>query len=139
MRGYLLATAAAAALGAGCVERKYVITTDPPGAVVLENSRPLGTATPADGSFVYDGTYRFTLLKEGFQTLHVDQEIPTPWYQVFPLDFVSENLVPWTIQDVRRFHYQLQPLQTPNSQDVGERARQLRERGRAVVPPPPSP
>ena len=27
------------------------------------------------------------------------------------LDFVSENLLPFTLRDVRHFHYQVKPLQ----------------------------
>src|SRR5207248_3329469 len=59
-----------------------------------------------------------------------------PWYEYFPLDFVSENLVPWTIRDIRRFNYALQPLQKPNPEDVANRAEELRLRGQAVGPLP---
>jgi len=131
----LLAILAGAALLTGCVDRRYVVVTDPPGAVVQENGRPLG-ATPADGSFVYYGKYRFTIVRDGYETLVVDQDIPTPWYEYFPLEFFSENVVPWTIRDVRRFQYRLQPLQTPNLNDVTQRAQELRQRGMAIPTPP---
>lgn len=129
----------------GCVERRYVITSDPPGAVVLRNGQPIGAA-PADDHFVYYGNYHITLVKEGYETLQVDQEIPTPWYEYFPLDFFSENLVPWPIQDVRRFHYKLEPRQMPRPDQLLNDAQNLRNRGHslavpapeaAVVPPPP--
>ena len=45
---------------AGCVERRFVIESDPPGALVLMNGQQLG-ATPVDGHFVYYGRYHFTL------------------------------------------------------------------------------
>src|SRR6478672_8516057 len=61
---------AALALLAGCVERRFVIESDPPGALVLLNGQPLGT-TPVDGYFTYYGNYRFTIIKDGFETLHV--------------------------------------------------------------------
>jgi hypothetical protein len=123
---------------AGCVERRYVITSDPPGAIVLENGRPIG-ATPVDGSFVYYGTYHFTLVRDGHETLQVDQPISTPWYEIAPLDFVTENLIPWRIRDVRRFHYQLPPLQTVRSDQVLDRGQQLRQRAAGIGQPPSPP
>jgi hypothetical protein len=120
---------------AGCVERRYVITSDPPNAIVLENGRQVG-ATPADGAFVYYGNYHFTLIHDGYETLQVDQPIPTPWYQYVPIDFFVENLVPWRIKDVRRFHYQLQPLQAARTDQAVQRAQQLRERAATIGPPP---
>ena len=97
-----------------------------------------------DDHFVYYGNYHYTLIKEGYETLQVDQEIPTPWYEYFPLDFVSENLVPWPIQDVRRFHYTLQPRQAVRADQLLNDAQNLRNRGQslgtpAVAPPPAQP
>ena len=130
-----------AGLLAGCVERRYVITSDPPGAIVYKSGQPLG-ATPVDDHFIYYGKYDFMLVKEGYETLRVEQDIPTPWYEVFPLDFISENIVPWPITDVRRFHYQLQPRQQVQTDQLLREADALRNRGRAVgtpVPLPPKP
>jgi hypothetical protein len=125
--------AVAAGLPVGCVERRYVVTSEPPGAVVLRNGQPVGAA-PADDHFVYYGNYHFTLIKDGYSTLQVDQEIATPWYEYFPLDFFSENIVPWRIDDVRRFHYRLEPLQTTSTDDLLNRAQGLRDRGHSIAP-----
>ena len=130
-----LGLALSAGLLTGCVERRYVITSDPPGALVLRNGQPIGSS-PADDHFVYYGDYEFTLVKEGYETLHVKQEIPAPWYEYFPLDFAAENLVPWPIQDVRRFHYQLQPKRTANPERVLQDAQNLRQRGQGLTPVP---
>jgi hypothetical protein len=141
---YLWGALAGAALLTGCVERRFVIESDPPGAIVLRNGERIGAA-PADDFFLFYGKYNFTLFKDGFETLQVQQEVPTPWYEYPPLDFVSENLVPWTIRDIRRYTYHLQPVQQPRSDEVIDRAEQLRMRGKAIVPPnqppppPPSP
>lgn len=124
----------AAGLLAGCVERRYVVNSEPPGAAVLRNGRPLGAA-PADDHFLYYGNYHFTLVKDGYQTLQVDQPIKAPWYEYAPLDFVSENLIPWKITDRREFTYQLQPLQLPNTQELLNQAEMLRQRGQALTPP----
>jgi hypothetical protein len=76
---------------------------------VLRNGRPL--ARPADDTFVYYGKYRFTLVKDGYETLHVDQEVRPPWWQYPPIDFVVENLIPYTFRDIRRFNYSMQPAE----------------------------
>jgi hypothetical protein len=129
---------AGAGLLTGCVERRYVITSDPPGAIVYENGKPVGP-TPADGSFVYHGNYRFTLVHDGFEPLQVDQPIPLPWYEYPPIDFVAENLIPWRIKNVHRFHYQLPPLQAVPSDQLTNRAQQLRDRAATIGAPPGSP
>jgi PEGA domain len=127
MYGWLLAAACAAGL-TGCVERRFVVTTDPPGAMVLVNNRPLGSA-PADGRFDYYGTYEFTLIADGYETLTVREPIRAPWYEYFPLDFASENLWPFHIEDVRRFHYPMRPLCQPNTKELLDQAERLRQRG----------
>ena len=119
----------------GCVERRYVIYSDPPGAVVVRNGQTIGWA-PVDDHFVYYGKYNFTLAKEGYETLTVEQEIPTPWYEYFPLDFISENLIPWQIEDRREFHYSLQPRRLVNTDELLQDAQNLRNRGLSVGPPP---
>ncbi len=115
----------------GCVERSYVVESNPPGAFVLVNNQPLG-ATPVDGQFVYYGKYRFTLMKDGYETIHVDQDIPTPWYEYWPLDFFFENLWPGKLVDKHRFCYDMTPMQVPNSADVLRRSEDLRARGQQL-------
>ena len=34
-----------------------------------------------DDHFVYYGNYHFTLIKDGYETLQVDQDIPAPFYE----------------------------------------------------------
>jgi hypothetical protein len=116
---------------AGCVERRYVVETDPPGALVLVNGQPLGT-TPVDGYFVYYGNYTFTLIKDGYQTKQVNQRIASPWYELPGLDFVSENVYPGKLEDVRRFHYTMEPLVQVRSDELLQQAESLRNRGRAI-------
>jgi len=63
-----LVMAVCAAAVTGCVERRYVIYTDPPGAMVLRNGQTLN-ATPVDDHFVYYGKYKFTIFADGYETL----------------------------------------------------------------------
>lgn len=149
MRGLSWALWVLSALGlacaTGCVERRFVITTDPPGAVVYdEKGQPMGAA-PADRQFVYYGKYKFTLVRDGFQTQVVEEQVKAPWYEWFLLDFVSENVIPWTIRDIRRFHYTMQPAQIVPPEAVLQNATELRARGLVtgtqlpVVPTAPQP
>jgi hypothetical protein len=133
------AVALAAAVGLpGCVERRFVINSDPPGAVVYVNGRPLGAA-PADDHFVYYGNYHFTLVANGYQTLQVDQCVSPPWYEYPGLDFIAEVLVPWQIRDVRRFTFALEPMQVPNTRQLLDQAQGLRGRGQLLQPLPSEP
>jgi hypothetical protein len=125
---WLLGGALSACSLTGCVERRYVVYTDPPGAVVLHNNTILGQS-PVDDHFTYYGNHHFTIFAEGYETLQVDQEITTPWYQYFPLDFISEVLVPWQITDRRVFRYQLEPRRIVNTNELLQDAQNLRNRG----------
>lgn len=118
----------------GCVERRFVVTTDPFGAVVYDhNDQPI-SAAPADKSFQYYGNYRFKLVKDGYRTKIVEEKIQAPWYQWPGLDFVSENLIPWTIRDIRRLHYTLEPLAPESPEKVRADGEALRQRGQSVGP-----
>lgn len=127
-----LLTAAVACSG-GCVERQFIVKTNPAGAVVYDNSKPL-SASPADSQFEFYGIHRFTIVKDGFQTVQIDQPIPRPWFQYFPFDFVAENMIPWTIRDVRVFEYSLLPEMLIPPERMLEQAAPVRQRGQQLVP-----
>ena len=119
----------------GCVERRFVITTDPPGAIVIdENGNATGSA-PVDRQWTYNGTYQFTLIKDGFQTQVVREHVAARWYEYVPFDFIAENVIPWTIRDIRRFHYQLQPMQWCRRKPCSSRGKALRARGQTIGTP----
>jgi len=109
----------------GCVQRRLTIRSNPPGARVYVGDEEVGT-TPVSTDFVYYGTRKIRLVKPGYETLVVNQPIPTPWYQIPPLDFVSENLVPGEIRDERVVNFQLVPLQAVPTEPFLSRAEQLR-------------
>ena len=122
---------------AGCVERRFLIESDPPGAFVYQDGQFLG-ATPVDVSFLYYGKYDFMLVKDGFETSKVSTTVTPPWFERAGVDFFSENLWPFHIQDVRPVLYQLQPMSQTNTIELMNQARELRERGKAVQSAPPS-
>ncbi|MFO0950842.1 MAG: PEGA domain-containing protein [Isosphaeraceae bacterium] len=119
---------------AGCVERRYTIRTNPPGALVVVNNEEIGR-TPVSKSFTYYGDRDVTLMLDGFQTQRIVQPIKAPWYDNLLTEFFSENVVPFTIRDERTFDYQMQPSTLPASNDLLNRAESLRSQ--AAAPPPP--
>lgn len=135
---WLVIVVAAGGMSSGCVERQFVITTDPPGAIVFdEKGMPMGKA-PTDRSFTYYGDYQFTLVRDGYETLVVREKVRAPFYEWFLVDFFSENLLPFTLRDIRRFNYQMQPKQAIPPENVLSSAGALRERGLAIGVPLPS-
>lgn len=122
-------------VGAGCVERRMVIITEPFGAIVYdEKNQPIGGA-PADHPFTYYGKYRFRIAKDGYETLVVEQRVRAPWYELPGLDFISENLIPWTIRDVRYFRYVLQPRQVMPPESILGPADALRNYAKGIGTP----
>ena len=132
---YALAIALLSLGTTGCVERRFVITSEPYGAVVSDwSDAPIG-ATPADKQFEYYGTYRFKLIKDGYQTKIVEERVKAPWYAWPGLDFFSENVIPFTIRDVVRLHYKLEPIEPMPVERVRTEADILREKGKAIGAP----
>jgi hypothetical protein len=132
----LLALLLLAGLSPGCVTRRFVITSDPMGAMVYKDGQPIGP-TPVEQYFVYYGKYKFRLVKDGYEPLDVEADVATPWYEIPGLDFFSENVCPYKYWDVQRFHYQLTPQQAVRPDDVRRRGQELRDRGKAIGTPPP--
>lgn len=109
----------------GCVQRRMTIRSNPPGALVYVDNHEIGV-TPISTSFLYYGTREIRLVKDGYETLTVLQPMLPPWYQIPPLDFFSENLVPGEFRDQRIFTYQLQPQMVVPTEQLIDRAQQLR-------------
>ena len=110
----------------GCVRRRLNVRTNPPGALVYVDNQQIG-ATPCSVDFTYYGTREIRLVKPGYETLTVNQPIPAPWYQIPPLDFASENLVPTKIRDNRTVTYNLSPQLIVPTQQLLDRANELRQ------------
>jgi hypothetical protein len=135
----LLAVPVFLALLAGCVERRMVITTEPFGALVYDERNVPISASPADRPFTYYGKYRYKIVKDGYETLVVEEDVRPPWYEWIGLDFISETLIPWTVRDVRRFHYQLKNAVVVPAEEVLKQGEPLRARGLVTGEPlPPS-
>ncbi len=118
----------------GCVQRRFVIESTPPGAKVYVNNRAIGF-TPCDLPFTYYGKYQFMLELDGYQTLVKEENIKAPWYQFPPIDFVAENVYPFKVSDIQRLHFDMMPMPRPNLDELRIQAEILRKEGQALPPP----
>jgi len=123
----VLGCALAAVLAStGCVRRRLTVRTNPPGAQVFVDDQEIGV-TPCSASFVYYGTRKITVMKDGYKTETLFQRINPPWYEIPPLDFVSENLISRELRDERIVDVQLAPEEIVPQQKLIDRAQSLRD------------
>jgi hypothetical protein len=122
----------------GCVQRRMMIRSHPDGALVYLNGQEVGR-TPVTTNFTYYGDFEVKLVKDGYETETIIQPVPMPWYQIPPLDFVSENMVPNEIHDQRVLSYNLRPQMMPSADQIRANAEQLRVATRAHGAPRPAP
>lgn len=113
----------------GCVRRRLTVRSNPPGAQVFVDNQEIGT-TPCSASFVYYGTRSITVMKDGFRTEKIMQKINPPWYELPPLDFISENLVSRELRDERIVDVQLVPEELVPQEKLLARAQMLRDSAR---------
>jgi hypothetical protein len=118
----------------GCVERRYTLRTEPPGALAIVNGEEIGP-TPVSRSFYYYGDREVTFLLDGYETKTIIQPVKAPWWDNLFTEFFSENLVPFTLRDEREFKYELTPASSPRASDLRDRAEQLRAEARTQPKP----
>lgn len=99
---------AQACSSAGCVHRRLTVRSDPPGALAEVDGVSLGP-TPVSTDFTYYGTREIKLSMPGYESRTVLQPIPRPWYQIFPIEFFADNLLPFQVTNRHDFLYQLKP------------------------------
>lgn len=98
----------------GCVTRTLIINTDPPGAQVFVDNELIGES-PVEMEFTHYGTRKIVIEKRDFDgKLEYEREtvsarISPPYYQVFPLDFFTDVLTPWNIEDEHVLRFKLRP------------------------------
>ena len=120
----------------GCVQRRFIVRSQPEGAFVSIDNQPIGY-TPLSVPFTYHGTRDVQLEKDGYKTVKVQERIRPRWFDVFPVSFVTNNFWPRELRDERVLDFQLQPRDQPNESLLIDRARQLRmnvQRGTVTAP-----
>ncbi len=127
---YVVVAAVILFAASGCVRRRLMIRSNPVGALVYVDNVEVGT-TPCAINYTYYGTREIRLIKDGYETLTVHQPIPTPWYEIPPLDLISETMTPKEIHDDRTVSYNLTPQMVVPSENLLARAQDLRSQTHA--------
>lgn len=120
----------------GCVQRRFIVRSQPEGAHVTIDRRPIGL-TPLSVPWTYNGTREIQLEKDGYKTVQVQQRVKPRWYETFPISFVTENFWPHEIRDERVLDFQLEPKTQVQEHLLLDRANDLRmnvQRGTVTAP-----
>lgn len=125
----LICLALSCLLPCGCVRRRLTVRTNPPGAQVFIDDQEVGT-TPCSTAFIYYGTRKITIIKDGYRTETLYHRVSPPWYEYPPLDFFAETAVPHEIRDERVVDVQLVPQEIVPEGPLRERAENLRNQAR---------
>ena len=122
-----MVVALAGAIG-GCVRRTMTIHTEPiSGARVILNDEDVGIS-PVTVDFTWYGDYDLILRHPDYQTLNTHWRIREPWYQIPPVDFVTEVLLPVTLHDRHEQTFTLTEQTLPTREELVKRADEIRER-----------
>ncbi|MBI2933811.1 MAG: PEGA domain-containing protein [Planctomycetes bacterium] len=115
----------------GCVERLITVRSQPSGATVTVDGQRIGV-TPCDVRYEFYGTRSVTLEKPGFLSISRTVELRAPWYQIFPLDFITDVLLPFAIRDSTELQFLLEEegRESVKPEMLKERAAELRRRAR---------
>jgi len=140
------AVVAALAAAACQVQRELQITSQPSGAEVRVDGEAVGR-TPVQVPYLHYGTRRVTFYLDGYLTQSQVVEIQPRWFNVFPLDLITEVLAPVGWSDLRAIHAELEhgsgAIPLPALEGVLERAELLRRSGpegpRSAPATPPKP
>lgn len=119
----------------GCVRRRLTVRTNPPGALVYVDRQLIGPS-PASTSFVYWGTRHIEVVGDGYRTEKVLRTFHPPWYQIPPLDFVSETLWPWEIRAQRVVDVTMVPENAVPPEELLAHADELRTQTAAGIAVP---
>jgi hypothetical protein len=100
-----------------------VIETTPSGAMVYVDNEPVGES-PVAVPFTFYGTRKITLEKLDaqkrllYERKVIFEEIKAPIYERFPLDFFSEVLLPFKLEDNHFLSYKLDELKPQTKGDL---------------------
>ena len=118
----------------GCVERRYTIRSDPPGALAVVNGEEIGR-TPVSRGYTYYGDREVVLMLDGYQTKRAIQPIKAPWYDNLLTEIFTENLLLFTLRDDRDFTYKMDPETVPPADELVSRAQILRSQAASMPAP----
>lgn len=116
----------------GCAERRIVITSEPPQALVTLNDVQVGL-TPLEVDFTYFGTYDVRLTKPGYEPLITKAEAEAPFHEWPVVDLVAA-VVPVQKKTRIDWHFTLEP-DTVTGPELVQRGAELRQQLELVAPP----
>ncbi len=122
--------------GCNSVQKRLIVRTNPPGAIVNVDHQFVGHS-PVSVPFTYHGTRQIKLEKDGFKTVQVDERIPPRWFEKVPFSFVADNFWPREIRDERVLDFELEPKEQVSENRLRDRATELRQnvqQGTVTVP-----
>lgn len=121
----LVSLCAIACVSSGCVSRRLMVNSNPPGAMVLMEGREIGY-TPTAVDFTYYGKREITLIKDGYETTTRLVPVRAPWYQWPGVDFFADNLLPFRVTDRQTANFDLPPRQMVPNEELLNRGKMLR-------------
>jgi hypothetical protein len=130
----VLVAALVAVAAVGCVDRRFVVTSNTPAAQITVDGEQLGP-TPVDARYEYTGVREFKAHAPGYQPLVQRIKFEPRWYDYPGLDLFAEVLWPFRIEDVRRVHLELQPAVPRSAEEIIAGAEVLKARGLSLPPP----
>ena len=126
----------------GCVKRQIIITSEPAGARVYLDGIEVGR-TPTSVAFEFYGVREIVLRKPAisaqgyyYPSRREVIDLAAPWYEYFPIDFIPDVAIPFTIYDRHEFHFKLEkraPTAEERDKEIEElfkRADELRRKSR---------
>jgi hypothetical protein len=115
-------------------ERHLIFESDPPGAQVFLDGKSVGH-TPVKVRFESYGYRHVTVEQRGYRSYTTVMEVPIPWYSRFPMDYITEVLLPFGWEDIHHLDVTLEPrsgeVSRPDFDGVLRRAASLRRGGPA--------
>ena len=117
----------------GCVERLVTVRSDPPGAVVKLDDEEIGL-TPCEFEYSWYGTREISVELPGHRSIRRLVELPPPWWQFFPFDFLTDVVVPFTIRDRVNLRCSLDPEPATREEAKGVLKRAAEGRRRLDFP-----
>jgi hypothetical protein len=103
-------------------DKRLWIESDPPGAAVRLDHVLVGT-TPYEMEFVHYGTHRLDVDLVGYEPYSRELLVPAPWYARFPIDIVTEVLLPIGWKDHKVAQVTLVPIEGQMGPERLERIR----------------
>jgi hypothetical protein len=116
---------------AGCTERLLEIRSTPPAEVWIDGEKR--GETPHIEKYVFYGTREIVLVKPGYRSHRKMLDLDAPWWQVFPFDFITDVLLPFTFTDHETLDVELEkePAEAGGFAETLKRANEARDKANA--------